>query len=316
MPRKAVSIVEPYKPLAQNKHTNQLIRAITEGMAPEHINLEGNGKRLFADDFELTIEGYTRLAREPNVLTAIFLDCLMLKATQQGLNDTAVRLSLSEYMALRGMTDEKTAREQVATAIKILKGIEFRFVGGVKKKDWINVSLYGGYSAIKNSIIHFRFNEEFFDSYKMTAKSLYMQYPTAVLQLNAKQTPWGYWIGRKLTEHKRINAGNPNEDIISIRALLDSCPDYPTYEAVREKSRHVHKLIIEPFERDITALKNTLTWEYIEGSGKTYADFIDAKIKITWLNYPVEVMQSLTENKQKAKKAREKTSKRGLSNEK
>ena len=80
-----------------------------------------------------------------------------------------------------------------------------------------------------------------------------MYFPQEALRGNIKKNPWKYWLARKISEHKRMNIGKPNEDTISVQTLIDACPNYPTYEKVMSEDRAIRRRIIEPFERDLDA---------------------------------------------------------------
>jgi len=74
------------------------------------------------------------------------------------------------------------------------------------------------------------------------------------------------------------------------------CRDLPTYEEVMKGNKNVKDRIIKPFERDMDALKPTLTWKYCHSKGKpltkkevadlTYAQFERLMVQITWNDYP------------------------------
>ena len=57
-----------------------------------------------------------------------------------------------------------------------------------------------------------------------------------------------------------MNIGKNNEDIISVKALLSDAPYIPSYEKVMKTGRQLNQRIIEPFERDMDALSETLCW--------------------------------------------------------
>jgi hypothetical protein len=115
-----------------------------------------------------------------------------------------------------------------------------------------------------------------------------MYFPQEALRGNIKENPWKYWLARKISEHKRMNIGKPNEDTISVQTLIDACPNYPTYEKVMREDRAITRRIIEPFERDLDALNPSISWEYqgLTESPRNYREFINANIVIHWSTYP------------------------------
>ena len=80
--------------------------------------------------------------------------------------------------------------------------------------------------------------------------------------------------------------------------------------------RHLDTRIINPFERDMDALADTLKWEYCHSNGEplsneelsnfNYQLFKDCLIRITWLGYPDQTarLKRIADNraKKRAKK--------------
>jgi hypothetical protein len=310
--------IEGFYLLAQSQASNKLTRKLIERMAePAQFDIYGNGS-IAETDFRLFVKGYRELANGVNETAARLLDSLMITATRNGLKDTRVILPIKEYLDMRGLKDEKEIRQQVKRDINALERISFEYRGtGKKKGQWLKVSISGGtVGQIKNGDIVFRFNQDFFDSFKVGAKILYMYFPREGLKGNIKENPWKYWLARKISEHKRMNIGKPNEDIISVQTLIDACPNFPTYEKVMSEDRHINRRIIEPFERDLDALSPSISWEYqsLNKSPRNYQEFITANIVIHWGTYPdtkkLEAGKKKRAKKQQADKEK-KRAKRG-----
>ena len=291
LPRRDRRGEEPqyYHMLVQGKASNKLQKRITQKIAdPAQLDLYGHGSIIEAD-FKLFIRGYKEIATVKQT-AAMLLDSLMIQATKEGLQNTLVRLPLQDYMAMRGLKDEKEARAQVKQDINALERVSFEYKGIGKQKDaWLRISIAGGtVGQIKNGDIIFRFNQDWFDSFKESGKLMFMQFPREALQANVKYHPYTYWLARKLAEHKRMNIGKPNEDVISVNTLIAACPNFPSYEDVITGNRAVNRRIIEPFERDMDVLKQSLTWHYIEAEPPTdYKSFIAATIAVRWNAYPI-----------------------------
>ena len=279
-------------PLAQSHASNRLQKQMTMKLNNStQIDLYGNGS-LIGNDFKLFIKGYAELLNGVKQSAAMLLDGLMIKATEAGLQDTMVTLPLKEYMAMRDLKDEKEARKQIKEDLAAIERISFEYKGiGKNKGVWLKVHIAGGTTGqIKNGDIKFRFNQEFFDSFKAGAgnRYMFMYFPCEALQGNIRANPWKYWLARKISEHKRMNIGKPNENVISVKTLIDACPDFPTYEEVMEGDRAITRRIIEPFERDLYALSPSITWEYqgLEKTPDSYTEFNSANIVIHWEEYP------------------------------
>ena len=120
-----------------------------------------------------------------------------------------------------------------------------------------------------------------------------------------------------------MNIGKNNENIIAVQTLFDTSPNIPSYEQVMESDRELKRRIIEPFERDMDALEDTLTWTYCQSGGATitreqakimdYDMIKDLLVKVSWKNYPDQTTRLEKKNKrleQKQKKLEEKTTKK------
>lgn len=281
---------QDYFLLAQSPVSNKLQKKLTKQMKPAQLDLLGNGA-IEEADFKLFICGYDELKSGVNQSAAMLLDALMIKATHDGLQSTLVNLPLKDYMAIRGLKDEKETRIQVKKDINALERVSFGYKGiGKNRGAWLKVSIAGGtVGQIKNGDIIFRFNQDFFDSFRVsdTNKYLYMCFPREALQGNIKHHPHTYWLGRKISEHKRMNAGKSNENIIGVKTLIEACPDFPTYEEVANGNRHLTERIIDPFERDMDVLSPSLKWEYTNAKEppKDYKSFISSTVTICWEHY-------------------------------
>lgn len=278
--------------LVQNHTSNQLQKKLTTKITePAQFDLLGNGT-VASSDFRLFIRGYQELVNGVNQSAAMLLDSLMITATMNGLQSTLVKLPLREYMNMRSLKDEKETRAQVKRDIDALERVSFEYKGTGKQRGvWLKIHISGGtVGQIKNGDIIFRFNQDFFDSFKVSEKSsyLYMYFPREALKGNIRQNPHKYWLARQISTHKRMNLGKPNEDIIGVRTLIDACPNMPTYEDVMALNRNFLQHIIEPFERDMDALNETLSWHYnnSEEGPQDYQTFMDATVKIHWRYYP------------------------------
>ena len=114
-----------------------------------------------------------------------------------------------------------------------------------------------------------------------------------------------------------MNCGKKNEDIISVKTLLDCAPCLPMYEEVMAGDKKVTHRIIVPFERDMEALGDVLSWEYCHSMGSPlteeeaahfcYYTFQNAMVKIRWNDYPDQTerlkrKRKSAENQQEGKK--------------
>ena len=290
--------------LAQSRASNKLQKTITQKITdPAQLTLLGDGK-IEDKDFRLFIKGYNEIANIKQS-AAMLLDGLMIAATETGLNDTLVKMPLKRYMDMRELKDEKEARKGIKQDIDALERVSFEYKGtGKQLGAWLKVSIAGGtVGQIKNGDIIFRFNQDFFDSFKAgNGRYLYMYFPREALQGNIRQNPHKYWLARIISEHKRMNINKPNADIISVKTLIEACPHFPTYNDVVRGNGAIEERIIRPFERDMDELNQSLSWAYTDrkDTPPDYQSFISSTVTITWKYYPD--VSGLIENKNKRDK--------------
>ena len=224
------------------------------------------------------------------------LDACTTALTNTGWKRPQVAIRLSDYMQLRGLKDEKEARKQVNADLETLFNARISFK---EKRRGKNTQNYADmricdFKGIENGVIHFSFGSTFFELMKSYT---IMPVQPQLFKLNSKRNPNSYYLLRRLMEHKNMNVGKLNEDIISVKTLLEACKEgIPSYEEVMAGNKHVTERIIDPFERDMNALEDTLTWEYCHSNGAPLADtelerldyttFSELLILTHWKNYP------------------------------
>lgn len=228
------------------------------------------------------------------------LDALTVILTESGAKSPAVSLSLEEYMRKRGLRDKKEARKQAINDLENLFNATISFTEKKMKgqlKDFHDIRIIDS-KGIKNGIINVSFGTTF---YNILLGYPIMPYPAQLWKLNSKRNPNSFYLLRKIAEHKNMNVGKKNEDIISVKTLLSVSPNIPTYNKIMSQSRHVNRFIIEPFERDMDALKDTLTWEYCHSNNSplteeeinlmSYEIFNELLVKINWNQYPDQTIR-------------------------
>lgn len=321
--------ISEYFAIAQSPQTNELAKRITEQMVKPSqgimFGVHAGNAEIVTKSLRVFIQGYIDLVEKGGITqsAARLLDCLLICATNQGLNSTYVTLPLKEYMAMRGLSDRKAAREQANRDLEALFRVSFEFPAKQRGKvTWTRARICEAIGEVKSGDIVFSFAPTFFNSLRVndTGKYLHMFLPREALQGNINKNPYMYWLGRKIAEHKRMNLGKTNENIIAVKTLLGACPDFPTYKEVMATGRQVNRRIIEPFERDMDAFNESFSWNYIDGNGHTpsdYASFSAAMVAISWKNYPDtgELAARKTQRTQRENKARTAAFKKNKKNE-
>ena len=245
-------------------------------------------------NLSITIPDFTKL-KGFRTSTYQLLDALTVALTETGAKSPVVALPLEEYMKKRGLKDKKEARKQVADDLETLFNATISFKEKRKKgqeQDFHDIRIIDS-KGIRKGIITVTFGTVF---YKILLGYPIMPYPAQLWELNSKRNPNSFYLLRKIAEHKNMNVGKKNEDIIAVKTLLAVAPYLPSYEEVMNTDRAISRRIIEPFERDMDALEDTLTWTYChsnntpltdeELSSMSYDTFISLLIKIDWKQYP------------------------------
>lgn len=192
-----------------------------------------------------------------------------------------IRFNLLDYMEERGLVNRHETVRKIKEELEKLKSIDVSMKGTNRGSGF---SLYG---------YHYENNEiELTPTTEMliileAAKS-WVHYPKALLRINTMTNPYSFKMMKLFAERKGMNHKKANDDLFCIKELL-AVFELPTYEEVKISQNRAYKgKIIRPFERDMNACKECFTWEYIEGSGKSWKSFSDAKIKLHWLNSPYD----------------------------
>jgi ElaB/YqjD/DUF883 family membrane-anchored ribosome-binding protein len=275
--------------IQQGEMTNRLSKIKVK---PQEVDLFGD-MTLNDKDFKLVIKNYNELTRGLEQSTLQLLDTLGIVATQNGQDkETLVILPLKEYMEMRGLKDIKSAREQVVQDLDTLFNARISFKDKTKSKrhggDFADIRIIQR-QEISKGIIYCRFGEDF---YKVYRSYTIMPYHKEGLKFNGNNNPNSYYFHRRISEHKNMNIGKSNENIIGVETLLKASPNIPTLQDLNIPQ--VSKRIINPFIRDMDELteRGILKWHFIGDKGlqieepDTYNEFITANIKIEWINYP------------------------------
>ncbi len=328
-----------YTNILQGKATNALVHTSKKSMVKDPAVNQGNKK---TGEVEIILEDFSNLNLNAN--TFIVLDMLTEKLSQnlpyskradisleQIDQNRKVSIDISEYMERRNIKDRKEATKQLKNSITALFRTEIHYKeskrepGKRKKTEYVwNMHILdamGTTLTVKNGAITAQFS---LDIAKYLSQSQVMPYPRALSSIKLHKNPHSYYIGRKLCEHYNMNVAKQNAKRISVKRLIEALPDLPKYEDVINDSKHISKLIIDPFERDINALQETYnvlsSWQYCNSNGEAlndnqlnsynYKDWIEWLIEFELTEYPdqterieeIENKKAIAEAKRKATK--------------
>lgn len=267
----------------------------------------------------ITIPDFTELTGF-KTSTYQLLDALTVVLTESGAKSPVVALSLEEYMIKRGLKDKKEARKQAVEDLENLYNATISFKEkrkkGQQEQDFHDIRIIDS-KGIKNGIINVSFGTTF---YNILLSYPVMPYPSQLWTLNSKRNPNSFYLLRKISEHKNMNVGKKNEDVIAVKTLLAVAPYLPSYEEVMKADRHLDQRIIKPFERDMDALGSTLTWYYCHSNNTpltdeeiavmNYETFTGLLIRTSWKNYPDQTARLEKKAERIEQKKNRKTSKK------
>ena len=310
-----------YRPYKQNQVIDNTIRELTNYKQLDMFDNAIATNKSRTSVFELTIERYAELEEylskelydngKANQSAGKLLDSFLISMAEEGFNTPTAILSLKDYAELTGKKDLKELRKRTKADMEILKRIYIREEPRNKSSrntgEGINTYLFGGTEGIKNGKIIFKFNEDFFRIFAGQKNYLYM--PVEALQSNEKKNPHTYLLYKKVIAHKRINAGKVRENKIKVKELYDFCVTLPRYEEVMKTTRQTDKRIIEPFERDLSVIKE-FSWHYeTEEPPKDFKEWLNTYIIIAWNNTQPgieEVVKGREKQQKRIEKAKQK----------
>lgn len=286
-----------YSKILQGKCTNAITKQSKKTLHYNNINdtadiVTSDGVRIYLQRFQ---------SLNLNVNTYKVLDACVVKLTKNFPHGDNISLdvldkhrtltfSVDEYMQMCHIKDRKQAFEQLRDAVRTLynltiNGTEVRYIiprGKTKlqRDEWrfearllefIGEAYYD--RPIVDGYVELHFS---MDMAKYFSRAYLMPYPNGLLIINGKHNPHSYFIGRKLAEHHNMNIGKSNSNRIAVKSLIDALPDLPKREQVMKGNRNLTQQIIQPFERDLIALKDSYgmlaDWHYCQLNGELLTD--------------------------------------------
>lgn len=282
-----------YGPLLQGTKTNAFAMTRTAGSGYKINNETGRGVIKQAAGLIVIIEQIAQLPGGLKTTTHRLFDALVMEFTAingknaKGEPQSEVFIKLSDYMQRCGLVNQKEARERIRRDLNALYNISLVWKDE-KSSSFLSMRICDKI-GLNNGVITFNFGR---DIARYLCGSHLLQYPHELFKLNPQYNPNAYGLGRRLILHYNTNINKTNRNKISVINLLKACPELPKYEDI-SKSGQISQRIIEPFIRDLNALKNILSWRFVNRSGQTidpagidYKTFIGLYVKFYPLNYP------------------------------
>ncbi len=250
-------------------------------------------------DVEVKLFNYERV--NPNVQSRKLLDMLLMKISSQvpyGRGATwgacckvrGVEITLNEFMTLCGLSEKKNARDQFRAAGECIFSIYMTFdydiwTGTGKRRKKItkhfSANLFEAtvetrpfkQDIIIDSKIDFRFGPSLLE-YLCTR--YIMPVNIKIFTINPHKNPHAYNIARHLSEVYRVRMNKGQTPRISVKTLLETCPELPTVDEMKAKgNREYWQKIYEPVERDLDAIADIyglVDWHYCHSNGIPLTD--------------------------------------------
>ncbi len=302
--QKALS--ESYIAMLNGTATNQLTNINTNAIPPTIDIITGNAT-IEQGTLKVFIDKYSKL-KGVRTSTLKLLDTCTMYLTKQntyrGNNEkinTNITIPLEQYMTLCGIPLTKSSKDKTRRRVKedletlFHMSLEWTESSGKKTKDFAKMRICDKIAIVRGNI-NFNFSK---DMARYLTDAYIMQYPMELLKVDERNSNL-YPVGRKLLLHYSINNNRKKgtSNIISVKALLEVCPDIPTYEKVMSEGRQLDQRIRTPLEKALDALK-FINWEYSNSKGvplteeqilsTDYKTFEKLYIKFNVIGFPVEL---------------------------
>ncbi len=285
---------KPFSTMHQGQSTNALTKLrVVEGKNTVIDAITGTAT-IKSGDFTITIPQYEQLAGL-KTSTYQLLDAITVALTENGAKSPTVIISLSNYMHRRALKDRKEAKNQVKADLEVLRqaSITWEEKRGNATSSYSFVNIADSGEIKRNGDIVFTFGNTF---YNILLGYPVMPYPDQLQSINNKKNPNSYYLLRKISEHKNMNVGKKNENTLAVATLLAAAPFIPSYDEVMKGNKNLTDRIMTPFERDLDALNETLSWHYAHSNDTPLTDkelaemnfdiFKSLMIYTQWNTYP------------------------------
>lgn len=271
-----VRLLKPYVAMLNGTATNQLTSISTRSNRPI-VDIITNTATIQQGSVSVFIDNYNKITGELRTSTHKLLDALTMVLTQQNnyrgkeadLKPT-VSLPLEHFMELCGIPITKPSKDWTRKKVKedletlYHLSIEWKEQSGKNTRDFAKMRLCDKIGIVRGNIV-FSFSQ---DMANYLTNAYIMQYPVELLKVD-ERNPNSYHIGKKLLLHNSIdnNRAKGTANIISVKKLLEACPDIPTHEQVLATGRQLDQRIKAPFEAGLNSLSSFVSWEYCNSKG-------------------------------------------------
>lgn len=267
---------KPFTAMLNGTATNKLTNISTRSNPPIVDAITGNAT-IEQGTLKVFIDSYSELTGGLRTSTHKLLDACTIALTRQNnyrgkdekLNPL-VTIPLEQFMELCGIPLTKPSKDKTRRKVKedletlYHISLEWSETSGKKTRDFAKMRVCDRIALLNGNIV-FSFS---LNMARYLTNAYLMQYPMELLKVD-ERNPNSYHIGKKLLLHNSIdnNQRKGTAHILSVKCLLEACPDIPTYEQVLATDRHLEKRIIAPFEASLNSLSSFIRWEYCNSKG-------------------------------------------------
>lgn len=274
------SYTSVFSPMLNGTATNQLTNISTRANPPIVDEITGNAT-IEQGTLKVFIDSYNELTGGLRTSTHKLLDACTMELTRQnpyrGADNSinpSIIISLDRYMEMCGIPATKASkdytRKKVKEDLETLYHISMEWTerSGKKTRDFAKMRVCDKIGLVRGNII-LSFSQ---DMARYLTNAYVMQYPTELLKVD-ERNPSSYHIGKKLLLHNSIdnNRRKGTANVLSVKALLDVCPDIPTYAQVQATDRAFDRRIVKPFEAALNSLP-FIRWEYSNSKGSPLSE--------------------------------------------
>ena len=315
--------------------TNQVASAITsiknKKIKPDKEDFATGAKTYKGGEFSLTPSEFSELVEKKlhttltriTPSTRLTWNFLITRVTEQGTpNGFSVNYEgLQEVMGIKdyktfnlGLWEDIKAlselsilyQEKIKCERKLTKNGEAPEVYEKEKPEFHNILIHIFADAEINTrtkTIKMHFTER---AHRALKRCSVNPFPTALYnETDRAKNPNRQMLIEVFQNAMAMNVGKTNEGIFSVESLL-KVTAYPLPKEGTLKGFHFERDLLRPFEADMDSLAPSIQWHYLEmeEAPSTYEAFIQAKIQISWADYPRELIEARKErNRDRAEEA-------------
>ena len=267
---------KPFTAMLNGTATNKLTNISTRSNPPVVDAITGNAT-IEQGTLKVFIDKYSELTGGLRTSTHKLLDACTIELTKQNnyrgkdekLNPL-VTIPLEHFMELCGIPLTKPSKDKARRKVKedldtlYHISLEWTETSGKKTRDFAKMRVCDKVALVRGNIV-FSFS---LDMARYLTNAYLMQYPMDLLKVD-ERNPNTYHIGKKILLHNSIdnNQRKGTAHILSVKSLLEVCPDIPTYEQVLATDRAIDRRIKAPFETALNSLSTFIRWEYCNSKG-------------------------------------------------